>query len=142
MTLESHPLRDVIVSEMHMRRMPPLAAPVTMTQTVRLLAPEERDTERAHIGAMPHVAGEALGIRDRDAAGRADGVELLWELGRASCRESVYQYVLISVVAVALQKKVTALTTNADSINSTAHIKPCVSSRSTNNKNNHQNTQT
>src|SRR3546814_10497190 len=62
-----------------MRRMPPLAAPVTMTQTVRLLAPEERDTERAHIGAMPHVAGEALGIRDRDAAGRADGVELLWE---------------------------------------------------------------
>src|SRR3546814_6412994 len=75
MTLESHPLRDVIVSEMHMRRMPPLAAPVTMTQTVRLLAPEERDTERAHIGAMPHVAGEALGIRDRDAAGRAAGVE-------------------------------------------------------------------
>src|SRR3546814_20680926 len=79
MTLESHPLRDVIVSEMHMRRMPPLAAPVTMTQTVRLLAPEERDTERAHIGAMPHVAGDALGIRDRDAASCADGDEPFWE---------------------------------------------------------------
>lgn len=80
MTLKSHPLRDRIVSEMHMRRIPPLAAPVTMTQTVRLLAPEDRDAERAHIGAMPGVASEALGIRDRDAAGRgADGVELLWE---------------------------------------------------------------
>src|SRR3546814_6920638 len=64
---------------MKMRRMRLLAAPVTVTQPVRLLAPEERYTERAHIGAMPHVAGEALGIRDRDAAGRADGVERLWE---------------------------------------------------------------
>lgn len=80
MTLRSHPLRDRIVSEMHMRRMPPLAAPVTMTQTVRLLTPEDRDAERAHIAAMPGVSAGQLGMRERDAAGRTtQGVELLWE---------------------------------------------------------------
>lgn len=80
MTLDSHPLRNRIVSEMHMRRMPSLAAPVTMTQTVRLVTAEDRDNERAHIAAMPGVAADALIVRDRDAAGRtSDGVELLWE---------------------------------------------------------------
>lgn len=80
MTWDSHPLRERIVAEMHMRRMPPLAAPVMLAQTVRLVAPEARDAERAHVAAMPDVLEQDHHLRPRDAMGRTGrGVELLWE---------------------------------------------------------------
>src|SRR3546814_14076501 len=46
-------------------------------------------------------------VGDLDDAGAAVGAED--QLGRASCRERVCQYVLISVVAVSLKKKKTIL---------------------------------
>ena len=79
-TAESHPLRARVVAEMHMRRMPPLVAPVTMTQTVRLLTAAERDDERAHLETMATLVPDSLIIRQRDASGRSEsGVEILWE---------------------------------------------------------------
>ena len=77
---DSHPLRERVVAEMHMRRMPPLVAPVTMTQTVRLLTPADRAAELDHVETMVAIVPDALTIRPRDAAGRgAGGVEILWE---------------------------------------------------------------
>ena len=77
---DSHHLRARVVAEMHMRRMPPLVAPVTMTQTVRLLTAAERDDERAHLETMATLVPESLIIRQRDASGRSEsGVEILWE---------------------------------------------------------------
>jgi len=77
---DSHYLRARVVAEMHMRRMPPLVAPVTMTQTVRLLTPAERDAELAHLKTLATIVPDALNIRQRDAAGGTEGgVEILWE---------------------------------------------------------------
>ena len=77
---DSHHLRARVVAEMHMRRMPPLVAPVTMTQTVRLLTAAERDDERAHLETMATLVPDSLIIRQRDASGRSEsGVEILWE---------------------------------------------------------------
>ena len=77
---DSHHLRARVVAEMHMRRMPPLVAPVTMTQTVRLLTPAERDAEIAHLETLATIVPDALTIRHRDVAGRSEGgVEILWE---------------------------------------------------------------
>ena len=77
---DSHHLRARVVAEMHMRRMPPLVAPVTMTQTVRLLTLAERDAELAHLETLATIVPDALTIRHRDVAGRSEGgVEILWE---------------------------------------------------------------
>ena len=77
---DSHHLRARVVAEMHMRRMPSLVAPVTMTQTVRLLTAAERDDELAHLETMATLVPESLIIRQRDASGRSEsGVEILWE---------------------------------------------------------------
>src|SRR3546814_13812140 len=54
-----------------------------------------------------HAAIDAprLGGVEIDQPGRAENFALGFEIGRASCRESVCQYVQISVVAVSLKKK-------------------------------------
>jgi uncharacterized membrane-anchored protein len=80
MPFADHPLRTRVVSEMHMRRMPPLAPPMRMVQMVRLLDPAERAAERAHVLAMPGVAAAAVVERSRHIGGhRDDGMEYMWE---------------------------------------------------------------
>jgi uncharacterized membrane-anchored protein len=80
MPFNDHPLRSRVVSEMHMRRMPPLAAPMLMMQIVRIVGGDERDAERAHILAMPGVVSAAITERNRHiGAQRHDGTEFLWE---------------------------------------------------------------
>jgi uncharacterized membrane-anchored protein len=75
-----HPLRTRVVSEMHMRRMPPLSPPMLMVQMIRLLEPEERAAERVHVLNMPGVRPEAISERNRHIGGeRGDGTEFLWE---------------------------------------------------------------
>jgi uncharacterized membrane-anchored protein len=75
-----HPLRTRVVSEMHMRRMPPLSPPMLMVQMVRLVDPEERAAERAHVLAMPGVSQSRISERNRHIGGqRGDGTEFLWE---------------------------------------------------------------
>src|SRR3546814_12306086 len=75
--------------------------------------PTRHDTTRRQAAGHPgrgRIAVPRTGIRarqrqcDRPAIGRLarDGVR--FEIGRASCRESVWQYVSISVVAVSLKK--------------------------------------
>lgn len=80
MQFNDHPLRTRVVSEMHMRRMPPLPPPTLMVQMVRIVSPAEREAERAHIMAMPGVSADAIDERNRHIGGlRSDGTEFLWE---------------------------------------------------------------
>jgi uncharacterized membrane-anchored protein len=80
MPFSDHPLRTRVVSEMHMRRMPPLSPPMLMVQMVRLVDPEERAAERAHVLAMPGVSQNRISERNRHIGGqRGDGTEFLWE---------------------------------------------------------------
>ncbi len=80
MPFTDHPLRERIVSEMHMRRMPPLHPPMLMIQTVRLVQPSERAAERTHILTMEGVAPADLEERNRHIGGRsASGIDYLWE---------------------------------------------------------------
>lgn len=75
-----HPLRTRVVSEMHMRRMPPLSPPMLMIQMVRLLSSDERAAERLHVLAMPGVSSADIDERNRHiGAQRGDGIEFLWE---------------------------------------------------------------
>ncbi len=75
-----HPMRERVVSEMHMRRMPPLHAPTVMIQTVRLVDPDERAAERAHILQMPGVPTDAMEVRASHVGGRSnDGSDYIWE---------------------------------------------------------------
>jgi uncharacterized membrane-anchored protein len=80
MSFNDHPLRTRVVSEMHMRRMPPLSPSMLMVQMVRLVEPESRAAERAHVLAMPGVSEDAIDERNRHIGGqRSDGTEFLWE---------------------------------------------------------------
>ncbi len=77
---ENHPLRARLNDEIHLRRMPPLAPPLCMTQTVRLVEAGSRVAEFDHVAAMPGVRSGPLKQGSRDSNSRApDGLELLWE---------------------------------------------------------------
>jgi uncharacterized membrane-anchored protein len=78
--LVNHPLRDRVVSEMHMRRMPALTPPMLMAQVVRLIEPADIGPERAHAAAMPGVPRQEASPTARHLAGRAAGdIEYAWE---------------------------------------------------------------
>ena len=80
MPLANHPLRDRIVSEMHMRRMPALSAPALMVQVVRLVDPADREAEHAHVAKMPDVPRREATISARHVNGQTPrGIDFLWE---------------------------------------------------------------
>jgi uncharacterized membrane-anchored protein len=80
MALVNHPLRDRVVSEMHMRRMPGLTPPMLMAQVVRLIEPQDQGRERDHAAAMPGVPRQEASATARHLAGRAaGGIEYAWE---------------------------------------------------------------
>ena len=80
MPFVEHPLRARIVSEMHMRRMPPLQPGMVMLQIVRLVTADERAVERSHVLEMPGVAPSEISERSRHIEGkRSDGGEFIWE---------------------------------------------------------------
>lgn len=74
-----HPLRRQMVSEMHLRRWPELAAPTLLVQILRLVPGEAREAEAAALAGLP--AG-ALDEADnpRHASGTlAGGIRFVWE---------------------------------------------------------------
>jgi len=52
MTIHDHPLRDSLSAEMHVRRLPRMAAPCRMMQVVIVLGESGGDEARAHIEAL------------------------------------------------------------------------------------------
>ena len=80
MAFTNHPLRDRIVSEMHMRRMPALSAPALMVQVIRLVDPADRDAEHAHVAKMPDVPKREAVVSARHINGQTPkGIDYLWE---------------------------------------------------------------
>ena len=74
--LKNHPLRHQVISEMHLRQMPPLAAPCEVMQVVRIVTPEQRAAEQE---ALLRLTGEDLPIA-RHRSGDFDGnCRWLWE---------------------------------------------------------------
>jgi uncharacterized membrane-anchored protein len=78
--LNNHPLRNRVVSEMHMRRMPALKAPCQMVQVIRIIDAEDHGRERAHAAAMPGVTRPEAQLHARHISGVAPGaIEYVWE---------------------------------------------------------------
>lgn len=76
MTIRNHPQRRQVVSEMHLRRIPPLHAPGTLWQIVRTVEPEERQTEAKHLA---RAGAQAAGQDPRQIIWERDGVQFAWE---------------------------------------------------------------
>jgi len=80
MALTNHPLRSRVVSEMHMRRMPALAAPCQMVQVIRIIDAHDHGRERSHAAAMPGVSRPEAQVSARHISGIAPGgIEYVWE---------------------------------------------------------------
>lgn len=80
MPLNNHPLRNRVVSEMHMRRMPALQAPCQMVQVIRIIDAEDHGRERTHAAAMPGVSRPEAQLQARHISGVAPGgLEYVWE---------------------------------------------------------------
>src|SRR3546814_11788662 len=90
---------DPVVTEQQQGEVP--AEPVRQKIPLRQMTVDE-----GHAGARAFPEGGIVGIR-RCIIGKGRGLARIDEqIGRASCRERVCQYVEISVVAVALKKKI------------------------------------
>ncbi|MBA4806917.1 DUF3422 domain-containing protein [Brevundimonas sp.] len=74
--LNTHPMREQIVDEMHLRRMPPLPSPCRMLQVVLLVRPEDREREQERVGTL---AGREGHVFPRHGRGRRKSCEWLWE---------------------------------------------------------------
>lgn len=80
MTLREHPLRRQIVSEMHLRRWPPLTAPGVIVQMLRLVSAEDRRTERTALDDLPPGSECQRSDNLRHASGRfGESVHFVWE---------------------------------------------------------------
>lgn len=80
MTLAEHPLRRHVVSEMHLRRWPPLTAPALVLQILRLVSPDLRASELAALDSLPPGGERAPSDNLRHASGSlAGGIHFVWE---------------------------------------------------------------
>ncbi|MBW8294464.1 DUF3422 domain-containing protein [Sphingopyxis sp.] len=79
MPFTNHKDREGVVSELHLRRMPALAAPLRMIQILRVVASDDRAVEALHVAAMP-IAQTHIRQSDRHVDGCSnEGIEFLWE---------------------------------------------------------------
>ncbi|MBB5718618.1 putative membrane-anchored protein [Stakelama sediminis] len=75
--MQSHPLREPALAEMHLRQMPPLTVPCRVMQVVRLPIQAEREAERE---AVSHIAPEQhLDLDARHISGAVNGCFAAWE---------------------------------------------------------------
>jgi len=79
MTIRDHPLRGALSAEMHVRRMPRMAAPCRMMQVVTVLGEANTDDTRAHVEALKRLATVIVPLSAKYAVLSIDGVTLVWE---------------------------------------------------------------
>lgn len=78
--MREHPLRRQVVGEMHLRRWPPLAAPMTIIQMVRLVREDERAEERTALQSILGGDAEQASAGGRHVAGDLPGaIHVIWE---------------------------------------------------------------
>lgn len=76
----SHPLRASLSAEMHVRRLPRLAAPCRLLQVVALLGEHASRPSRAYIAAIAAERGHAVADGSRfEVLALGDGITLVWE---------------------------------------------------------------
>src|SRR3546814_15381729 len=95
---------NAVAQEQEARSVALLLERAVLLQPVRsgVRAAELDDT--AALAEQPAARHRRLHAVANPAAGMCDPDALVWEIGRASCRERVCQYVSISVVAVSFKK--------------------------------------
>lgn len=74
-----HPLRRALTEEMHVRRFPPLTAPLRMSQLLMLTGEEKIDGIRAHAAALFASHGASLPDTARYFMWRAGDLHLIFE---------------------------------------------------------------
>lgn len=74
--LKNHPLRHQVISEMHLRQMPPIAAPCEMKQVVRIVALEVRAEEQ---DVLCRMSGAILPFGRHLSGSFEDQCRWLWE---------------------------------------------------------------
>ncbi len=79
MTIHDHPLRGALSAEMHVRRLPRMAAPCRMMQVVVVLGETNTDATRAHIEALKRLSTVIVPLSAKYAVLLMDGVTLVWE---------------------------------------------------------------
>lgn len=79
MTIADHPLRAALSEEMHVRRLPRLAAPCSLLQVVTLLTESGADAARAHIEALIAGAEVRVPLSAKYAVVAIDAMTLVWE---------------------------------------------------------------
>ena len=78
--MREHPFRRQVIEEMHLRRWPPLTAPGSMIQVMRIVATEEREEERAQLRAALGVTSETINPDARHISGElAPGLTFTYE---------------------------------------------------------------
>jgi uncharacterized membrane-anchored protein len=76
---KDHELRRSLVEEMHVRRFPPIAAPLEMTQVVMFTADEEHSTLRRHAEDLCMLYGRPQPIRGRYFHAELGRLHFVWE---------------------------------------------------------------
>ena len=74
-----HPLRRALVDELHVRRIPPFAAPLNMTQIVMFIADEQANEVREHAKTLCAHFGVALPVRGRYFSVQLGDIHFVWE---------------------------------------------------------------
>jgi len=74
-----HPLRRALVDELHVRRIPPFAAPLNMTQIVMFIADEKANEVRKHAETLCARFGVVLPVRGRYFSVQLGDIHFVWE---------------------------------------------------------------
>ncbi|WP_295632292.1 DUF3422 domain-containing protein [Novosphingobium sp.] len=79
MTIQDHPLRASLSAEMHVRRLPRIAAPCRMMQVLTVMDEAQTDAARAHIEDLMNGAEVVVPLSAKYGVLSIDGITLVWE---------------------------------------------------------------
>lgn len=79
MTIRSHPLREALSEEMHVRRLPRFAAPCRLAQIVTLLGEASTEAARNHIEQLAVAGHEIVPVSSKYGVLGLDAMTLVWE---------------------------------------------------------------
>ncbi len=77
--MRNHQLRAALSEEMHLRRLPRLAAPCRLVQIVTVLDEATADAARSHIEALATIGREIVPLASKYGVLDLDGMTLVWE---------------------------------------------------------------
>lgn len=100
-----HPLRRALVDELHVRRIPPFAAPLNMTQIVMFTADQAPSDVRRHAETLCARFGAPQPIRERYFSAQLGDIHFVWE---SHSEFSTYSFVRAGRVRAPFEESVLA----------------------------------